>query len=133
MVGFTLAARAILDVRLSEDQIHWPVLYTNIGFAYEHSFKAVLSAGGWSDDQLRDRIGHKLKAGLHEAVRLGFQPHSSDVWSEIEILSPIHHKHVARYLPEAEVDLPISFDDSCRLLWDHSQTVGRFLGLGLKN
>lgn len=129
-VGFYEAASALLEKGSKPGAIfHWPAFYVNLCYAYELSFKGFLAANGWSDDSLKNEIGHDLHKAFLKSRESKFTPHSKEVSEMLDVLGPLHRSHSLRYLTGKAVDLPIENKKVLRLTREHLLAVGNQLGV----
>jgi hypothetical protein len=75
------------------------------GHAIELLLKACLLANGWTVDQCRKRLGHKLLEALAEAEKVGLVV-SDQTKKVIATLSPRHEDYTFRYRPDEPYAFP---------------------------
>lgn len=99
---------------------HWPVFYTNIGFAIELALKAYLAIRGWNEERLRKEVGHDLEIGLCKVHSVGLTEPGEGVAQIAQKISRHHRDRSFVYLRDVDVrclpDFPEAIEVSCRLL-----------------
>jgi hypothetical protein len=87
------------NLRTDEDHI-WLVAPTNFmrSHAIELLLKAVLLANGWTLDQCRKKLSHKLVEAMDEAEAAGLRL-SDQTKGVIRTFSPLHEDYTFRYRP----------------------------------
>jgi hypothetical protein len=94
------------NLRTDENSI-WLVAPTNFmrSHALELLLKAILLANGWTVEQCRKKLGHKLVEAMNEAEAVGLVL-TDQTKGVIRTLSPLHEDYTFRYRPNNPYAFP---------------------------
>jgi len=94
------------NLRIDESSIYLVApTYFLRSHAIELLLKACLLANGWTVDQSRKTLSHKLSDALAEAEKVGLVL-SDQTKSAIATLSPLHEDYTFRYRPDKPYAFP---------------------------
>ncbi len=91
--------RAVFELRCDEDSIKLVApTYFMRSHAIELLLKACLLANGWTVQECKDKLGHRLNEALASAEKCGLVV-NAETKSVIATLSPLHEDYTFRYRP----------------------------------
>ncbi len=102
---------------------HWPVFYTNLGFAIELSLKAYLTLRGCTEDQIKSEIRHDLKTALDRARSCGLGEPCEAVVQLIEAINQYHRERSFVYLRDIDVKTLPNFERAIDASWTLFQAI----------